>query len=324
MPMHDGDGFGKTCNVVAWILTALSIISVILRLLARSVKRDFGFDIVAILLASLMSKAVSVGMGAHIQNLTKEQGMNVTKWVVVANAVAVHGMSLRRRLAYSSIMSLGLIAFAFTIYKCTKLPALDNPSDPAYLSAQLLLWTCIESNVVILAACIPTLSPLVRVVHDRVKRSMSGSRSASLAWNPLKHSSGTKQAKHIRLSDDKERMNPSAGDVELSGYSAAMKNGTHVRGAEHSRQNSTFARHVHGRQDLESGPPSSDDLDLREVLVSPASEQSHAWAGKPSSSRGNNPGTQMQQTSPRDDYGIARNVEVTVTQDRKSPLGMRK
>ncbi|GFN15408.1 PAXNEB family protein [Aspergillus tubingensis] len=73
-------------------------------------------------------------------------------------------MSLRKRLALCTALGLSAVACAMAIIKCMQLPGLADLSDTTYATADLVIWTSIESNVVILASCIPTLQPLLEII----------------------------------------------------------------------------------------------------------------------------------------------------------------
>ncbi|KAI9926251.1 hypothetical protein ASPWEDRAFT_115636 [Aspergillus wentii DTO 134E9] len=73
-------------------------------------------------------------------------------------------MSLRKRMALCAALGLGSIASAMAIVKCTQLKYLADKSDYTYGTADLVMWTNIESNVVIIASCIPTLQPLLELL----------------------------------------------------------------------------------------------------------------------------------------------------------------
>ncbi|KAJ5287535.1 hypothetical protein N7478_003221 [Penicillium angulare] len=73
-------------------------------------------------------------------------------------------MSLRKRVALSAALGLGAIAAAMAIVKCTQLHGLADKSDYTYGTADLILWTNIEANVVAIASCIPTLQPLLEII----------------------------------------------------------------------------------------------------------------------------------------------------------------
>ncbi|OJJ64699.1 hypothetical protein ASPSYDRAFT_39450 [Aspergillus sydowii CBS 593.65] len=60
------------------------------------------------------------------------------------------------------MMSLTLLSAIVTIVKATYLPLFTNKEDPLYNVTPLVVWGLIEQNVVIVAACIPTLRPFFR------------------------------------------------------------------------------------------------------------------------------------------------------------------
>ncbi|RMZ72390.1 integral membrane [Pyrenophora seminiperda CCB06] len=74
----------------------------------------------------------------------------------------------RKKIALSIALGLGSVAGAVAIYKSTRLPALASP-DFTYDSAGITVWTSIEGNAIIIAACIPTLQPLLdRLLKRRI------------------------------------------------------------------------------------------------------------------------------------------------------------
>ncbi|KAL2855661.1 hypothetical protein BJX68DRAFT_217541 [Aspergillus pseudodeflectus] len=80
-------------------------------------------------------------------------------------------MSLRKRIALCAALGLGAIASAMAVVKCTQLKGLADKSDYTYGTADLVLWTNVESNVVIIASCIPTLQPVLELILG--KRNLS-------------------------------------------------------------------------------------------------------------------------------------------------------
>ncbi|KAJ5499347.1 hypothetical protein N7453_008398 [Penicillium expansum] len=69
------------------------------------------------------------------------------------------------------VRSFGVGACAMAIVKCLQLPGLYNTADSTYATADLVIWTSIESNIIIMASCIPTLGPIYEMI--RGKRSWS-------------------------------------------------------------------------------------------------------------------------------------------------------
>ncbi|KAJ5295815.1 hypothetical protein PENANT_c001G05068 [Penicillium antarcticum] len=73
-------------------------------------------------------------------------------------------MSLRKRTALCAALGLGAIASAMAIIKCTQLHELADKSDYTYGTADLVMWTNVEANIVVIASCIPTLQPLLEII----------------------------------------------------------------------------------------------------------------------------------------------------------------
>ncbi|KAK3324941.1 hypothetical protein B0H66DRAFT_107629 [Apodospora peruviana] len=73
-------------------------------------------------------------------------------------------MSWKKKLALSSSLGFGYCAGAVTIYKCTTLEGLLHLQDFTYAVDDVVLWTNIEANCVLIGACIPTLYPLLKKI----------------------------------------------------------------------------------------------------------------------------------------------------------------
>ncbi|ODM17646.1 hypothetical protein SI65_07321 [Aspergillus cristatus] len=112
-------------------------------------------------------------------------------------------MCARKKIALCFALGLGSVACAMAIVKCLQLPGLSNKTDPTYATAELVIWTCIEFNVVIMASCIPTLHPLPEITLGRRSlRSWSASRDnyknsgshsmPGASYNPSKRSNPRK------------------------------------------------------------------------------------------------------------------------------------
>ncbi|KAJ0158450.1 hypothetical protein CTA2_11553 [Colletotrichum tanaceti] len=80
--------------------------------------------------------------------------------VYVAFSVRRLKITRRKRVALAIALVLGLLALFTALFKCTRLKALGSP-DFTYDSGDLLIWTSLEADVVVIAACIPALQPLV-------------------------------------------------------------------------------------------------------------------------------------------------------------------
>ncbi|KAL4942742.1 hypothetical protein BDV06DRAFT_157794 [Aspergillus oleicola] len=118
-------------------------------------------------------------------------------------------MSLRKRLALCAALGLGAIASAMAVVKCTQLKGLADKSDYTYGTADLVMWTNVETNVVIIASCIPTLQPVLELILGKRKlSSYSGSKNRYKGSQPLHDYS---------FSQSKASKTPRAKDMTLTG-----------------------------------------------------------------------------------------------------------
>ncbi|KAL4781244.1 hypothetical protein BJX76DRAFT_360108 [Aspergillus varians] len=118
-------------------------------------------------------------------------------------------MSLRKRLALCAALGLGSIASAMAVIKCTQLKGLADKSDYTYGTADLVIWTNIESDVVIIASCIPTLQPVLELILGKRKlSSYSGSK------NKYK---GSQQLHDYSFSQGKQSKPPRTTDLTITG-----------------------------------------------------------------------------------------------------------
>ncbi|RDW64440.1 uncharacterized protein DSM5745_09851 [Aspergillus mulundensis] len=117
-------------------------------------------------------------------------------------------MSLRKRMALCAALGLGAIASAMAVVKCTQVKGLADKNDYTYGTADLVLWTNVESDVVIIASCIPTLQPVLELILGKRKlSSYSGSK------NKYK---GSQQLHDYSHSRSQSKMNKSARKTDLT------------------------------------------------------------------------------------------------------------
>ena len=64
-------------------------------------------------------------------------------------------------------MGMGIFAFICAVLKTSKLPELNARADITFITVSLWIWTANETNVLILAASIPTLRPLYLILFNR-------------------------------------------------------------------------------------------------------------------------------------------------------------
>ncbi|UQC78820.1 uncharacterized protein CLUP02_04297 [Colletotrichum lupini] len=75
-------------------------------------------------------------------------------------------MNIKKKVILSTALGIGSISCFISIYKSTRLPSLAS-EDFTYDSAELVVWTIVEGNTLIIAACIPILGPLVELALGR-------------------------------------------------------------------------------------------------------------------------------------------------------------
>ncbi|KZM22003.1 hypothetical protein ST47_g6849 [Ascochyta rabiei] len=86
----------------------------------------------------------------------------VDLYLAVYPAVVLYRLHInwKKKTVLSVALGLGSIAAVVAMYKSTRLPALAS-EDFSYDTADITVWTSIEGNCIIVAACIPTLQPLL-------------------------------------------------------------------------------------------------------------------------------------------------------------------
>ncbi|KAK1633479.1 hypothetical protein BDP81DRAFT_433862 [Colletotrichum phormii] len=75
-------------------------------------------------------------------------------------------MNIKKKVILSTALGIGSISCFISIYKSTRLPSLAS-KDFTYDSAELVVWTIVEGNTLIIAACIPILGPLIELALGR-------------------------------------------------------------------------------------------------------------------------------------------------------------
>ncbi|OKL55304.1 hypothetical protein UA08_09457 [Talaromyces atroroseus] len=91
-------------------------------------------------------------------------------------------MPIRRKGLLLIAFALGSCAAIVAVVKCTHIPGLADESDPTYSTSELVIWTNVESNSIIIAACIPTCIPLLEKLF--YKRGANGFHNQQVAYNP--------------------------------------------------------------------------------------------------------------------------------------------
>ncbi|KAK4166984.1 hypothetical protein QBC43DRAFT_11845 [Cladorrhinum sp. PSN259] len=88
-------------------------------------------------------------------------------WFALYPAVVLWRMQIhsRKKLALSTALGFGVCAGSIAAYKCTTFKeAGEHFGDFTCTAVDLVIWTSIEANSVIISACIPMLLPLVELI----------------------------------------------------------------------------------------------------------------------------------------------------------------
>ncbi|MCJ1247602.1 hypothetical protein MMC30_004817 [Trapelia coarctata] len=84
----------------------------------------------------------------------------------------------KKKIGLSLVLGLGIIATVAAIWKTTVLPDLYNHADFTYALSDLLIWSSVEPNTILIAANLPTLRPIFLLVTGQ--QSTVNSKSAAL------------------------------------------------------------------------------------------------------------------------------------------------
>ncbi|KAL8693236.1 MAG: hypothetical protein Q9218_001909 [Villophora microphyllina] len=76
-------------------------------------------------------------------------------------------MAKKKKLLLCALLGMGIFAGVCSAIKTSQLRTVTAKTDITWKTAEYLLWNALEVNVIIIAACIPTLRPLFLVVFRR-------------------------------------------------------------------------------------------------------------------------------------------------------------
>ncbi|MCJ1238604.1 hypothetical protein MMC14_006594 [Varicellaria rhodocarpa] len=94
----------------------------------------------------------------------------VNLYLALYMAASLHELCItsKQKIGMTVLMTIGVVVFIIAMYICLRLPALYNSelynsANFAYeinATSDLLIWTSVESNLTIIATCLPTLRPI--------------------------------------------------------------------------------------------------------------------------------------------------------------------
>ncbi|KAL8934539.1 MAG: hypothetical protein Q9216_005857 [Gyalolechia sp. 2 TL-2023] len=123
-------------------------------------------------------------------------------------------IATKKKLMLCVLLGMGIFAGVCAVIKTSKLRTVTKKTDITFKLAGYLLWNALEVNVVIIAACIPTLRPLCLVVFKQKGAEVYGRKSYQMT---PKSSSGHRW-RIARVADDTESLksiNGNGKDVPL-------------------------------------------------------------------------------------------------------------
>ena len=86
-------------------------------------------------------------------------------------------VTLKTKIGVCITMGLTIVAAACTIARTVKAREWRNFYDLTYRTVDLTIWTVVAANVLIIAACGPSLGAFIMVIQDRIRR-RKGSKDA--------------------------------------------------------------------------------------------------------------------------------------------------
>ncbi|RMY95778.1 hypothetical protein D0864_05278 [Hortaea werneckii] len=113
--------------------------------------------------------------------------------VYPATVLAKLQMSIKKKFAFSVALGIGAVGGIVAAYKCTRLPGLAE-EDFSWTTSELVIWTCAEGCAIIIAACIPIMQPLVKMIF----------RSSTPSHTPYRSHYNTPD---VQLSSDLSKLN---------------------------------------------------------------------------------------------------------------------
>ncbi|XP_014560529.1 hypothetical protein COCVIDRAFT_34486 [Bipolaris victoriae FI3] len=101
-------------------------------------------------------------------------------------------MAWSTKIGLIAMMSMAMLSAIVTIVKGTYLPLFMGTTDPLWKPVPLVIWDLVEQNIVITAACIPTMRPFFSRTWRCGFSTKTGARSTSLAQDPSTYTKRTR------------------------------------------------------------------------------------------------------------------------------------
>ncbi|KAF0320255.1 integral membrane protein [Colletotrichum asianum] len=172
MCLSSAESKGTSIIATICIIVGISTLFVLGRLFVRTkilgkAHLDDHLTVLSLLLSyvtvGLEIWAVQSGNGRHV---ACSAALDLYLAIYPATVLMRLQMNIKKKVIPSVALGIASISCFISIYKSTRLPSLAS-KDFTYDSADLVVWTVVEGNTLIIASCIPVLGPLVELALGR-------------------------------------------------------------------------------------------------------------------------------------------------------------
>ncbi|KAL4997417.1 hypothetical protein BDV10DRAFT_186212 [Aspergillus recurvatus] len=186
-------------------------------------------------------------------------------------------MPTKVKLGLGFVLSLGLVAMVAAIIKATHLPDMASYGDYTWDTINLTIWVSLEQYLIILAACIPALTPLFNIII-RHASSRSKSKPNSTPNGLLQGHGSTacsSSRKHKHGSRSKGRSRDLTLPLDSNGSHHQQYNPFAAVGREYVEYPLTWTTNMHTARDSQNSTDGSDS----EAQISRLHEETETPSG---------------------------------------------
>ncbi|EWY91818.1 hypothetical protein FOYG_08780 [Fusarium oxysporum NRRL 32931] len=166
---------GYPFNIMAYSLPNAAILILIERLVGKTktISHRFLRAVVAIQIMLALASVIIIFVQCRPTKMLWDQSAQGECWsphVFNYTSYVVSGFTVftdLEKLEITFMLGLTFLSAIFTIIKATYLDKFNDRTDPLYNVVTLIIWGLIEQNIVIMAASVPTLRPLLRLIKDK-------------------------------------------------------------------------------------------------------------------------------------------------------------
>ncbi|KAI9653797.1 MAG: hypothetical protein M1831_005664 [Alyxoria varia] len=166
-------------------------------------------------------------------------------------------MERSSKIAVSILMGVTAVGGICAIVKTTKLWQLNEPIDFTYATGDLTITSTVEGDMIIIAACVPTLRPLFKSIKESITSARSSKNQTGSSGKRSLPQYSQKQYSH-------EQYNSNPKSQSWIKLSHANSNPAFVDRSRHSQDSETY-----GLQTLQN--PGSNDI-VRQTVVTTGTE----------------------------------------------------